>query len=188
MHREKEKISDQLFIEGIYKTFERLMYHTAQKYCVNPRVCEDIIQESLIKLIAKVSLLRTLNEFALANYIVTTVKNTSIDSIRKKATEKNNTISLGDLECDLPADTLTMDEILAQEEMRIHIRKTLNQLDPEDQWLLEGKYILGYDDSELARVLNCKPASIRMKLTRARRKALQLLEGGVPLGEPRKIT
>ena len=46
----------------------------------------------------------------------------------------------------------------------------------EDRALLEGKYILGDSDEMLARTLHCKPSSIRMKLTRARRRALKLLE------------
>ena len=48
-------------------------------------------------------------------------------------------------------------------------------LPKETQILLKGKYILGYTDQELACQLKCKPSSIRMKLTRARRAALLLL-------------
>ena len=45
----------------------------------------------------------------------------------------------------------------------------------EDRLLLEGKYILGYTDAELADMLGCKKSSVRMKLTRARRRAFQLM-------------
>ena len=48
-------------------------------------------------------------------------------------------------------------------------------LSENDQLLLEGKYLLGYTDTELASLLKCKVGSIRMKLTRARRKALKLI-------------
>ena len=48
-------------------------------------------------------------------------------------------------------------------------------LPKETQIFLKGKYILGYTDQELACQLKCKPSSIRMKLTRARRAALLLL-------------
>lgn len=52
---------------------------------------------------------------------------------------------------------------------------------PEERFLLECRCLLDYSDKELAKYLNCKPASVRMKLTRARRKAAALLkdwEGG----------
>ena len=57
------------------------------------------------------------------------------------------------------------------------------RLTEEEQLLLEGKYILGYEDGELAGMLGCKKDSVRMKLTRARRRALRLMleEGG---GQP----
>jgi len=37
---------------------------------------------------------------------------------------------------------------------------------------------LGYDDNQLAIMLGCRPNSIRMKLTRARRKVLALVKRG----------
>ena len=49
------------------------------------------------------------------------------------------------------------------------------RLSEEDRILLEGKYVWGQSDKELAEILHCKPSSIRMKLTRARRRALNNL-------------
>lgn len=46
--------------------------------------------------------------------------------------------------------------------------------------VLEGRYFLELSDDELARQFGCKPGSIRVKLTRARRNALKImLEKGV---------
>lgn len=49
------------------------------------------------------------------------------------------------------------------------------QLPEEDLILLEGKYILRCTDSELAEQLHCKPDSVRMKLTRVRRKVFRMM-------------
>ena len=48
-------------------------------------------------------------------------------------------------------------------------------LSPGDRMLLEGKYILGYSDRELARRLNCRETAIRMRLCRARHRAMNLI-------------
>lgn len=46
--------------------------------------------------------------------------------------------------------------------------------------VLEGRYFLGLTDEELAQLFGCKPGSVRVKLTRARRNALKImLEKGV---------
>lgn len=48
-------------------------------------------------------------------------------------------------------------------------------LSARDWFVLEGKYILGYTDAELARQLGVAPDSIRMILTRAKSNARAIL-------------
>ena len=74
-----------------------------------------------------------------------------------------------------------MDELLILAEKRQQIQYVFGSLSDEDQFLLQGKYFLGQSDAELASQLGCKPSSIRMKLTRARRNAFKKIterEGG----------
>ena len=52
---------------------------------------------------------------------------------------------------------------------------------PDEQRLLEGKYFLGYDDNRLSEICECSPGSVRMKLTRARRKILNIMEREVEM-------
>lgn len=54
-------------------------------------------------------------------------------------------------------------------------------LRPDEQRLLEGKYFLGYDDNRLSEICECSPGSVRMKLTRARRKILNIMEREVEM-------
>ena len=49
------------------------------------------------------------------------------------------------------------------------------QLSTQDKILLESKYILGYNDNEIGKLLGCKASSVRMYLTRARRRAVELI-------------
>ena len=60
-----------------------------------------------------------------------------------------------------------------EEEQLDALRRVWPRLSEADQLLLSGRYILGLDDRELARLAGCKPGSVRMKLTRARRNALR---------------
>jgi len=70
---------------------------------------------------------------------------------------------------------ISLDKLMMLSERLDQLAKIWPQLSWEDQFLLEGKYILGYNNQELAEKLLCKPSSIRMKLTRTRRSALSLL-------------
>ena len=57
-------------------------------------------------------------------------------------------------------------------EAKRSLREAIDELEPNERLLLEGKYFLGYDDRQLSELLSCAPGSIRMKLTRVRRKVL----------------
>ena len=56
------------------------------------------------------------------------------------------------------------------------LAKIWPRLPEEDRLALEAKYILQLDDRQIARQLGIKPASVRMRLTRARRLARKEME------------
>ena len=172
----KKETDNKLFIEKMYADFERLMYFTVQKYLAEPCRCEDIVQESLSKLIERVDLLQTLDRPALASYIVVTVRNTAINFLKKEAHENDKKVNLAKVKETTPVSVIvSVEEYIIRKEDRIHFREIMQRLDLETKCLLEAKYILGYDDKELSIVAGCSPNSVRMKLTRARRKVLKIL-------------
>ena len=181
MYTEKEthrgKDDDRQFILDLYRDFCRLMFFTAQKYLSDPLQQEEVVQESLRKLIEKVGTLRTLQPSVLASYIVATVRNTAISYLRAQAKCKE-VISLEDLR-EEPASQDSMDEALILQEELAPLRAIWPQLSQEEQQLLEDS------SAQLAQQLGYEPAHVRMKLTRARRKALKLMKkGGSSHGQP----
>lgn len=168
--------SDRTFIQGIYQEFCRLMFFTAQKYLSAPLQQEEVVQESLSKLIEKVDTLRTLQPAVLASYIVATVRNTAISLLRAQA-RQGQVVNLETLD-EEPTSQESMDEALILQEELAPLRAIWPQLSQEDRLLLEGKYLLEYSSAELGERLGCQSASVRMKLTRARRRALKLMKKG----------
>lgn len=77
-----EDPSDQDFIRDIYEQFYHLMYFTAQKYFKNMDICEEIVQDSLVRLIKQVAALRSLANPYRAAYITSTVRNTAINYLK----------------------------------------------------------------------------------------------------------
>ena len=166
--------SDREFMSQLYLRYERLMYATAKRYVSDPEPIKDIVQESIVKLIGKISFLRGQDRCIHASYIVSTVRNTAINYLRKQSDISAHCISLEDEgEHDIVAQELSLDELMLRQEQIERLVKTWELIPEEDRLLLEGKYILGYRDIELASMLGCKESSVRMKLTRARRRALR---------------
>ncbi len=74
-----EDTDDQRFIIDLYHRYKKLMLMTARKYVADENGCEDIMQDSIVKLIQNIHVIRAKERCILASYIVSTVRNTSID-------------------------------------------------------------------------------------------------------------
>lgn len=177
MTEEKENLG---FMEDIYRKHERLMYYIAGKYTMNPVQREDIVQTAVLALLKKEETLQRMPSYALINYIAITVRNTAINALRQTQKDIDRQVSLDDISEDfsqthIPGLEVTYLEKERQEELLAIFR----ELREDEQKLLFGRYLMDLPDAELAQMLGCKPSSIRMKLTRARRAFVEKLrEGG----------
>lgn len=167
--------SDRDFMVWMYMEFKDLMYATAYRYINTVEVAEDIVQDSIVSLIKKINTLQQMEKNALCAYIVATIRNASINYLKSRDYEHTHQSSYEEkVLYKIPSD-ISLDELIELSDHLDLLSKIWVQLSCDEQFLLEGKYILGYNDRELGGRLKCKPSSIRMKLTRARRNALSLL-------------
>ncbi len=176
-----DSVDDRAFMTQVYEDFWRLMFSAASGYCNQPADREDLVQESLIRLIGHVDTLRTLSRSALASYIVVTVKNTCFTKLAREKRAFPECVSWEESVQTEKASENFAQELIDRLDQAAQVEWLWQKVAPEERFLLECRYLLDYSDKELARYLNCKPSSVRMKLTRARRKAAALLkdwEGG----------
>ena len=87
-----EDESDKDYIIWLYNEFERLMYSTAFKYTTIPQIAEDIVQDSVVNLIRKVATIRAMKRQVLAAYIISTVRNTSINRLKAIEYEREHVV------------------------------------------------------------------------------------------------
>lgn len=173
--------SDQEFMLSIYEKYERLMFHTAGRLCQKRDLTEEAVQESLLRLIPKIPLLRTLEEAALVSYINVTIRNTAYLILRRQSRETALPLEeeAADEEESDPAEILQ--SRVTEEEERKALWGVWPKLSETDRFLLESRYVTQNSTEEIAQVLACSPGTVRMKLTRARRRAQKLMkawEGG----------
>ncbi len=161
------------FMLELLDEYETLMYSTARRFSAEGPA-EDIVQESLVKLIDHVQTIMAIPRCNLAGYIVNTVKNTALNYLRTERVRRKHTE-----EATSPEDVgsraaeASTELLVLQNEERRDFYQVWTTLPEPDRALLEGRYIMGKTDEELARELGCKSDSVRMKLTRARRRAME---------------
>ncbi len=168
----QEQTDAQEFIEGLYEQYRRLMFSTAGKYTADAQEAEEIVQDALVKLVENVDTLRRVERCVLPAMVVIIVRNTAINHLKHMSVVRRHRAELPE-ETETPSAGPTLDELMVREEQLAALRRAWPRLPEGDQLLLSGRYILGLDDRELARLAGCKPSSVRMKLTRARRSALR---------------
>lgn len=169
------ELSDKEFMVHLYTKYENLLFYTAQKYISERGSVEDVVQESLVKLHEKIRTIKPMPEIVLASYIRSTVRNTAINILKSAGYEEDRQISTENIIDVMDEYALSLDTLMQISRYRELLSKIWPELSKEEQFLLEGKYILGYSDRELSTELCCQPSSVRMKLTRARRHALSIL-------------
>ncbi len=168
----------QHFMAELYRRHERLMYYIAGNYTADAFQREDIVQAALMR---NEATLRTLSEPARLSYIAAAVRNTAINAWKRTQRETAQCVSMEDLPEELPQTQMLGAEIkYLEKERREALLAKFRELPEPERQLLFGRYMMDLTDAELAAMLGCKPASVRMKLTRARRALLEKLrEGGL---------
>lgn len=171
-----EDDNDRAFMTDLFLKYKRLMYSEARKIIKNQCDPDNIVNTALVKLIEKLSTLRSLDEPQRVNYLITTVKHTALTEVQRLT--KTTIDSLDD------EDWYERDQIRSEDsvEGQVERRESVGQLeqiwvllDAKSRYLLRARYFLAMEDGEIAAEIGIKPNSVRMELSRARKKARQLL-------------
>ena len=172
-------VDDRAFMQEVYQQNERLMYAIALKYASNTQDCEDIVHDTVEKLCKNIAKIKELPNSALRAYVVYAVRNTAINFRKHQSTINRHIQQLsGDdssSEYDQPESIIERIEDL--QEKRTSLTKVWMQLTDAEQELLYRNYVLDQTTKELAGIFQCSRDSIRMRLSRARRKSLRLMKG-----------
>lgn len=172
-------VDDRAFMQEVYQQNERLMYAIALKYASNTQDCEDIVHDTVERLCKNIIKIKGLPNSALREYVVYAVRNTAINFRKHQATINRHIQQLSDddlsNEYDQPESIIERIEDL--KEKRTSLTKVWMQLTDAEQELLYRKYVLEQTTEELAGIFQCSRDSIRMRLSRVRRKSLRLMKG-----------
>ena len=172
-----QKDDDGVFMTQLFIKYQRLMLAEITKLVPEAWTAEDILQEALIRLSAKADMLRRLDENKKVSYIISAVRNNAKNYLRKQHRMPLVLVGSDTLEqlSPIDADADIERKLILQEQLR-DLKSVWDILDDTSRFLLEGKYIRKRSNYELSKVLGIETASVRMLLTRARRKARSLMK------------
>lgn len=173
-----ESDDDRVFMLSLYKDYYGLVRKTIYDLTHDVHYAEDLTNYTFLKLIGKVSLIRTFESCKLAAYVVYTSKSVAINFIKHRNVQQKHAYygEAMDLAEMIPGiEDSEEDRIIHQEEIA-ELGNIILKLPDKQKDLLYFKYILEMYDRDIAEILKIAPDSVRQYLTRARRKAKELME------------
>ena len=173
--RAMEEAGEKQAFLDLYQHYKRLVLAKAVAYTGEPQAGEDVAQEAWLRLLRRISTLWGMPEGAQVNYILFTVRSAAFDWRRKRERDRR-------IEEEYDAREWASAFPGAEEEFlshlpEYHLADIWDRLSEADRLLLEGRYLYQMDDAALSELLGCKRASVRGLLSRARRRARDLLLG-----------
>lgn len=164
-----EDESSREFMLRLYENCVSRMYHEAGSYLSEKADIEDVISDAVVKLMEKVDLLRQIDESKRLPYAVTTVRHMAFRRLRQE--NRLELLDFDALDALLPPqEAESADDKILKEQRSARLRELFASIPTEDRLLLEEKYILLWPDEEIAKLFGIRPNSVRMRLTRAKRR------------------
>lgn len=157
---------------ALYNTYKGLMLHTVRALTSVAEDREEIIQDSIIALMRNIDTISSLNRCKTAAYIVLTIRRTYYNRAKKDGRFVTVPIDADGVfyAADVLAETAQLDS-----DEKLDVMALMDALPPYDRMILEAWYLEGCSAEQLASKLNCKPGSIRMILSRVRKRAAKLM-------------
>ena len=168
-----EDDDDRAFMAQLYHRHSGLMYSVAYDYLKDHGDAQDVVNDVIVKLIDKIPLLREKESCVLRSYIVSAVKRTSINVLRKRS--RKGLFDDDALEV-LPDERAAVEADAIARASQAEIASVLARLPERERDLLRWKYFEDYPDEDIAKLLGVSKNSVRAYLTKARRHMRALLE------------
>ena len=144
------------FLAACYQRYRISMIRLAKCYAADSAAVEDIVSDSLVALMEKIDLLRTLTEEQERAYVLAVVRNTG------------RFLRDGDEALALYPDPTALEEKVLMRETMAAVRRAIAELPEKEQQVLRLKVLENRTDAEIAAETGLSPGSIRQYLHRAR--------------------
>lgn len=178
-----ESPEDHDIISEYFQKNKLRLYAEARKYFSTQEDVEDIVYESLVRIMDHMEKFRSLLPQERIQYGRAIVRNLSYTCLKRRSYFTFEPFEDVDMYLAIEESQLP-DNIVFRQIQLDKIRQIWAEMPVEDRLLLEQKYVLDWSDKELASKLGIQSQSVRMRLTRAKRKIILLMkEQGFQISE-----
>ena len=162
-------------LDRLYQYYERAMYNIAYSILHDKYLGEDVVNETIIKIIKYLPQISDIECHKTKALIVIIVKNTAIDVYRKRKKQFQQEIELEELDEVTGNEELILDQIIADEDYH-ELLASLKGLKKEYQEIILLKYVYDLSNREISHLMNITEDLVRQHICRARKAVKKLME------------
>lgn len=155
-------------LDELYVQHSRELWAIFYSQCSDPERAYDAVQESFLKL-------HRYEGDAIRDaraWLLRVGQNWLRDVARRKSSSCRLSPSLDEI----ARANVSPQDVMSQDENRMAMREALSGLIEDDRRVLVMKYSLNWSSAKMAVVMDCSPAAVDMRLSRARRRLAEQLE------------
>jgi RNA polymerase sigma-70 factor (ECF subfamily) len=172
--------SQSLDFAEVFREYRGPIYNYLLRMTQNQAEAEDLTQETFVRAHRSLSAFR--GEASLSTWLYRIATNLSFDHFRRRTTRQaGSALPLEkidfdrDRDCDAPASP---EQVAARSEMSACVQAFVQRLPPDYRAVLVLKDVQGLKNREIAEVLDCSLATVKIRLHRARTKLREALNAG----------
>ena len=171
-----EEESDRIFFERLYRSHSDDIFRRVYGILKNMYDAEDAVQDTWQKIYEHMSKLKEMNEKVQRAYIMSIAKNQAITILRKRKKEEN---MISDVDTADVADVADEKDVFAAcgELEESFIVSCMEKLGEKYGDVLVYYYVHSHSIKEIAKIMNISANTVGSRLSRGRKKLIEMLEG-----------
>ena len=164
---------DKTKFENLYNTYKKIMFFKAMEILKDEHLAEDAVHQAFIKIIENIGKIDENNCHKTKGFIVVVIENTAIDVYRKLS--RNRTISFDEVEYVIKDISPSVEDTFEENDENL-IVSAITSLPPNYSTVIRLKYSHGYNDIEIARILDISEDNVRQRISRGKKRLAKILD------------
>lgn len=169
------KESDRDYMQRLFEEHYSLMLAAARKITRQNQDVDEIVSESLMALYEKIDRLRQFEHNELRLYIVSTVRNTAVNVLKRNKRMNMRFLHVPDeVVNQAPGRENTEQKVILIDEFN-RVSKAIYALPERERLVMQFKFEMGKSNEEVAEAMGISTESVRRYINRARAHIRQIL-------------
>lgn len=154
--------------ERIYLSYKQTMFYAANRILKNHHSSEDAVHQAFLRIVDNLDKINETDCHKTRAFLVVITEHIAIDIYRKR--KREDMVSFDELEIYIAGNTSPEDEVIDE------VSSAILKLPVNYSTVLRLKFSGGYNDAEIAEILDITEDNVRQRISRAKKKLSELLQ------------